>query len=101
MHAPRGKKNLQHSFASARTLLLALFAVSCGSAQEVEEQTIQGNQAVAANPRGEVTTHIVEISSFKFVPDVLKIKKGDRVVWKNLDIVPHTTTADLGFWLDH
>jgi len=37
-------------------------------------------------------THIVEIKSFKFTPSKLVIQPGDVVVWKNLDIVPHTAT---------
>jgi len=90
--------------APACALFLALLAVSCGAAEDVEKQTIQGSQAATADqrrnakPSGEAMTHIVEIRNFKFVPDVLKTKKGDRIVWKNLDIVPHTATAGDKRW---
>ncbi len=30
----------------------------------------------------------------RFNPDQLTIKRGDRVVWVNKDLVPHTVTAD-------
>lgn len=42
-------------------------------------------------------THTVTIEGMKFVPDTLTVKKGDRVVWKNQDVVPHTATAKGGF----
>ncbi len=37
-------------------------------------------------------THFVEIKGFVYIPAELSIKAGDSVVWKNLDIVPHTAT---------
>jgi plastocyanin len=42
-------------------------------------------------------THTVTIEGMKFVPASLTVKKGDRVVWKNKDVVPHTATAKRGF----
>lgn len=44
------------------------------------------------------TVHQVEIYQFKFVPDTLHIKAGDKVVWTNKDIVPHTATASNDSW---
>ena len=37
--------------------------------------------------------HTVIIGNFKFSPEVLSVKPGDRIVWINQDIVPHTATA--------
>ena len=37
--------------------------------------------------------HTVIIGNFKFTPEVLTVKPGDRIVWVNQDIVPHTATA--------
>ncbi len=37
--------------------------------------------------------HVVEIKAFKFVPEQLNLNIGDVVVWRNLDVVPHTVTA--------
>ena len=42
--------------------------------------------------------HTVIIGNFKFTPEVLSVKPGDRIVWVNQDIVPHTATAHDGSW---
>jgi plastocyanin len=36
--------------------------------------------------------HVVEISQMKFIPEVLKVSKGDTVVWINKDMVAHDVT---------
>lgn len=36
----------------------------------------------------------VAIENIKFNPEVLTVKKGDTVIWKNKDLVPHTVTAE-------
>ena len=41
---------------------------------------------------------VVEIRKFKFVPDTLAVSPGDVVVWKNMDIVPHTVTTKDDGW---
>jgi plastocyanin len=38
-------------------------------------------------------THVVTIEGMVFEPAVLTVKRGDRVVWQNKDVVPHTVTA--------
>ena len=38
-------------------------------------------------------THVVTLEGMKFEPAVLTVKRGDTVVWKNKDMVPHTATA--------
>ncbi len=43
------------------------------------------------------TIYTVEIKQLKFLPDVLTVHAGDRVQWKNSDIVPHTVTAEKAF----
>lgn len=43
-------------------------------------------------------THIVEIKDMKFQPAVLKLHKGDTVVWINKDIVAHDVTEDNKTW---
>ena len=40
------------------------------------------------------TTHTVTIIGMKFDPANLKVKKGDKVVWINKDIVPHDVTEE-------
>lgn len=41
---------------------------------------------------------VIEIRSFKFVPERPVLKAGDVVVWKNNDIVPHTVTSKDDGW---
>ena len=41
---------------------------------------------------------VIEIREFEFVPERPKVGPGDIVVWKNLDIVPHTVTSKDGGW---
>ncbi|MDB5900411.1 MAG: blue (type 1) copper domain protein, partial [Ramlibacter sp.] len=38
-------------------------------------------------------THTVTIDGMKFEPQTLTVKRGDKVVWRNKDIVPHTATS--------
>ncbi|MEK6859747.1 MAG: cupredoxin family copper-binding protein [Nanoarchaeota archaeon] len=45
-------------------------------------------------------TYNIDISNFVFSPSSLTIKKGDKVVWTNLDSAPHTVTSDSGSELD-
>jgi plastocyanin len=38
-------------------------------------------------------THVIQIEGMVFKPAVLTVKPGDRVVWENKDVVPHTATT--------
>lgn len=40
--------------------------------------------------------HVVKIENMKFDPPELTVKVGDSVEWINLDLFPHTATADNG-----
>jgi plastocyanin len=42
-------------------------------------------------------THTVKIEGMQFVPATLTVKRGDKVVWQNKDVVPHTATAKGSF----
>lgn len=37
-------------------------------------------------------THIIRIEGMKYQPETLTLKRGDTVVWRNADLVPHTAT---------
>lgn len=39
-------------------------------------------------------THTVIIENMQFNPAALSVKSGERVVWVNKDLFPHTVTAD-------
>ena len=53
--------------------------------------------SVAAMAAGESRV-VIEIREFEFVPQQPTISPGDIVVWKNLDIVPHTATSEDDSW---
>lgn len=38
-------------------------------------------------------THVVTIEDMKFSPAALTVERGDTVVFRNKDMVPHTATA--------
>ena len=38
-------------------------------------------------------TRTVTIEGMKFSPETVTVKAGDRSVWNNKDVVPHTATA--------
>jgi len=42
--------------------------------------------------------HHVNIERFAFVPETLRIKAGDKVVFHNHDLAPHTATDTEGRW---
>lgn len=48
-----------------------------------------GSGAAQAAPQ----THTVVIDNMRFTPETLTLQPGDRVVWQNKDLVPHTATA--------
>ena len=54
-----------------------------------------GSATAQKKPSGK--THTVLIKGFTFVPQQLEVRAGDRVIWKNDDIVPHTATAKNSF----
>jgi plastocyanin len=61
--------------AAALVLLLACGGVSADAAPPAQRE------------------HTVAIDGMAFQPATLRIKRGDRVVWVNRDLVPHTATA--------
>lgn len=58
--------------------------------------------AVSLSHEGEVAAakHTVVIENMQFQPQVLDVKVGDLIVWKNRDLVPHTVTASSGGTFD-
>jgi len=38
-------------------------------------------------------THTIVIENMQFNPPALEVAPGDRIVWRNQDLVPHTATA--------
>jgi|SRR4051812_19198855 len=38
-------------------------------------------------------THVITMEGMQFTPAVVTVRPGDKVVWRNKDLVPHTATA--------
>lgn len=49
-------------------------------------------------PAAADTPIVIEIKSFEYGPESPAVAVGDVVIWRNLDIVPHTVTAIDGSW---
>ena len=43
-------------------------------------------------------THEVQIQKFAFEPARITVKTGDKIKWTNVDLAPHTATADAFGW---
>ena len=48
-------------------------------------------------PGAAAETHTVVMDGTRFIPAMLTVKRGDRVVWMNKDPFPHTATANRTF----
>jgi plastocyanin len=50
--------------------------------------------AVGAAAPPAAATHTVVIENLQFSPKELTVSRGDRIVWVNKDLFPHTATAE-------
>jgi plastocyanin len=57
------------------------FALACGSG------------GLATEPQAVHATYTVAIENMQFTPEELTVHPGDRIVWVNKDLFPHTVTA--------
>ena len=48
--------------------------------------------SAAESPEG-ASTYTVTIENLQFSPAELTVRRGDRIVWVNKDLFPHTATA--------
>ena len=67
-------------------------------ARAVVERALLAAAAIAAAlcagaVRAEPATHVIVIEGMRFVPETLTVHRGDRIEWRNRDLVPHTATA--------
>ena len=67
---------------SARWPLLLLSVIASGASISAAERQSPSH------------TRIVTIEGMQFNPQELTVHRGDRVVWVNKDLFPHTVTAD-------
>jgi plastocyanin len=54
--------------------------------------------ASASCARRAPRAHVVLMKDIGFQPTELSVSRGDTIVWKNEDFVPHTATARDGSW---
>jgi plastocyanin len=74
-----------------------LFGTIGGTALLVALVLIGGRQSFA---KEEPKTHVVVMEGMKFAPSALRVGVGDRIEFKNADLVPHTATAKRGGGFD-
>ena len=75
-------------------LLLIFFSLASIAATHMGAEVL--TSTVETSPLA-TTIYTVDIKQLKFLPEVLVVHPGDKVQWNNLDIVPHTVTADKAF----
>lgn len=68
--------------------LILLLLFFCGCSNEVENPGEVPKTVIPVPAR----KHYVAITEMKFKPEVLKVRKGDSIVFANLDIVDHDVT---------
>jgi plastocyanin len=66
------------------TLLLASVVALSGSRASVDDSRA---------PRAAQGTAAVDVRTFQFAPDTIRVRAGDHVVWTNHDEIEHTVTA--------
>jgi plastocyanin len=77
----------RHVYRAARALAVLAASVSLLACTS-------GSGAASARPGA--ATHTVVMDGTRFQPESLTIKAGDRVVWVNKDLFPHTATSERG-----
>jgi len=91
----------------AGIVIILLFTYGCSSPSErkknteeeiatcppKEEEEAPEKDIPMPSPRKiEADVHTIEIKQMKFVPAELRVHKGEKVVWLNLDLVDHDVT---------
>lgn len=64
-----------------------------------QQNTMSGDMDMTGSQSGSsdaVMTNTVEISSYKYMPETITVKKGTKVTWTNKDSVAHTVTTQDG-----
>ena len=72
-------------------------SVSASTAATASESTAAPSVSASTAATATVSplqSNSVNIKDYKFAPETIEIKKGDKVIWKNEDGVIHTVTFD-------
>ncbi len=70
-------------------LVLFLLASGCNIAPEAPK-----TDTLKTGPVFKGKIHVVRIEQMVFKPSIVKVKKGDKVVFDNQDMVPHDVTEE-------
>ena len=73
-----------------KVICLLLVLVILGSCSSSSEEATPEPDTAIEEPKP--TMHSVEITQMKFFPAELKVKKGDKIVFVNHDLVTHDVT---------
>ena len=65
-----------------------------GGARWVWAAALLGSAGVETTVAGSTSSHTVTIENMQFNPPQLSVRRGDRIVWVNKDMFPHTATAE-------
>jgi plastocyanin len=65
-----------------------------GSAALLVCAVLAGPAASTPQNAAAARTYVVKIEGLRFNPPTLTVTQGDRIVWMNNDLFPHTVTAD-------
>lgn len=85
-------KNRLNNLKKVLCLLIPLLILTSCSSSTEETTTVPGVTLKKSEPE----THFVDIKQMQFIPAELKVKKGDRVVFVNKDIMAHNVTEQAG-----
>lgn len=75
-----------------KIICLILVLVILGSCSSSSEESIHEPDMAIEEPKPAI--HSVEITQMKFFPAELKVKKGDKVIFVNHDLVTHDVTEE-------
>lgn len=64
--------------------LAALLLAACGTSDNTTKSEEAAPTAASVN---------VSIAQMKFLPDTVRVHKGDTIIWTNNDVVDHDATA--------
>lgn len=68
-----------------------------GSGVRIPAAALAAWVLMASAAAGPGKDHTVTIENMQFNPQELTVHRGDRIVWVNKDLFPHTATADKVF----
>jgi plastocyanin len=77
---------------------VARFAVTALLALLLAGLALGGLPGSSGAAGGAPKLHRVVIEDFAFRPQRLEVRPGDSVEWVNLDLAPHTASAEDGAW---